>query len=75
MAMYNRFITSRKEPAVAIMDTAIQQPEPAITDEEPSAEECEILRSIGSDATPQEFYAAITKREDVRAILAELASS
>ena len=56
------------------MGSAIQQTEPAMTDEQ-SAEECEILQSIGSDATPQEFYDAITKREDVRAILAELASS
>ena len=57
------------------MSTATQQPTSAALPEDESGEEIEIEQPGAPNASPQEFYAAMTQREDVRAILEELASA
>ncbi len=54
------------------MDTADQQPDRDESDDLASAEERETSQLIPADVSPQEFYARITKREDVRTILEQL---
>jgi hypothetical protein len=57
------------------METATQQPEPRM-DARPEPDEEQPPRlSADSGKTPQEFYAEITRREDVRAILEALATA
>ena len=51
-------------------ETTVDEPEPPLADGEQLAE-CPQL--IPSDKTPQEFYAEMMQRPDVRAILEELA--
>jgi hypothetical protein len=57
------------------METIAHQPKPATTTEEESDEELQTEQLLPSDASPEEFYDAFTKRKDVRAILEALASS
>ena len=55
------------------MDATIQQQTPPGTAQAEPTEQQEEPVLIPSDTTPEEFYAEITKRADVRAILEELA--
>lgn len=59
---------------IIVMDTTIQQLHPPQTAQEQQGEQQRPPEPVPSDKTPQEFYAEITKRADVRAILEELAT-
>jgi len=56
------------------IETTIQQTNPptATQDQQPDPERP--LALVDSQKTPQEFYAEITRRADVRAIMEELAT-
>ena len=56
------------------VETTIQQTNTSEVMAEDAKEPREPQAPIPSDTTPQEFYAEITKRADVRAILEELAT-
>jgi hypothetical protein len=55
------------------VDTTTQEPAAPTAQREQPTETESRPAPIPSDKTPQEFYAEITKRPDVRAILEELA--
>jgi len=56
------------------MDLTVSHPYPLpVLQEEPSEEQLSPA-PIPSERTPQEFYAEITSRQDVRTILEELAT-
>jgi hypothetical protein len=57
------------------MGTKIHRPESPVAPRQEPDEEQRPSAPVPSDKTPQEFYAEITKREDVRAILKALASA
>jgi len=63
----------RTKKARVIVDTAIQQPMTPETAAEPAIER-QRPPLVLSDRTPQDFYAEVTKRPDVRVILGELAT-
>jgi hypothetical protein len=56
------------------LDTAIQQQATEGLEQEQTTVGLQSLAPVPSAATPQEFYAEITKREDIRAILERLAT-
>lgn len=56
------------------MNTITQQPQPPVAEDVQPSEQQERPAPVPSRQTPQEFYAKITKRPDVRAILEELAT-
>ena len=58
---------------IATMDATIQQPAAPIAEPDHPSEQPDTPVPIPSAKTPQEFYAEITQRPDVRAILEELA--
>lgn len=62
------------KPGMIVVESTIQQPNPSETAQEQPTEDQRPVTSIPSGKTPQEFYAEITKRADVRAILEELAT-
>ena len=56
------------------MDATTQQPHPPVAEDAQPTEQQGNPAPVPSRQTPQEFYAEITKRPDVRAILEELAT-
>jgi hypothetical protein len=56
------------------IETTIQQPDPPTATQDQQAEPQRPPALVDSQKTPQEFYAEITKRADVRAIMEELAA-
>jgi hypothetical protein len=54
------------------METMIQQTNPPTTSQDQQTEPQRPLAPLDSQKTPQEFYAEITKRSDVQAIMEEL---
>ena len=72
---YNRLIigmASRQDHR--ILDTAIHPPTTEGLEQEQTIDSLQPPAPVPSVATPQEFYAEITKREDIRAILERLAT-
>jgi hypothetical protein len=65
-------VTDMKQRTIAIA-TTIQQQNAPDGDQEDLTEQCP-PGPVPLDNTPQEFYAEITRRADVQAILEELAS-
>jgi hypothetical protein len=56
------------------METTIQRKAPLTATQDQQTEPQRPLSPVLSPKTPQEFYAEITKRADVRAIMEELAT-
>ena len=56
------------------METSIQQTDPPTATQDQQTEPQRPPALVDSQKTPQEFYAEITKRADVRAIMEELAA-
>jgi hypothetical protein len=55
-------------------ETTIQQTNPPTAAQDQQTEPQRPLASVDSQKTPQEFYAEITMRSDVQAIMEELAT-
>jgi hypothetical protein len=62
------------QKGIHAMDTTTQQPPPPVAEAAQPTEQQGNPAPVPSQQTPQEFYAEITKRPDVRAILEELAT-
>ncbi len=56
------------------IETTIHQKDPPRTSQDQQTEPQQPQAPVHSQKTPQEFYAKITKRADVRAIMEELAT-
>jgi hypothetical protein len=61
--------------ATAHVGKVMASPGDAAVAEDGAVEECATAETIQADPTPQEFYAEMVAREDIRAILAELAKN